>query len=81
MPIYEYQCDKCQGTFEELVRNEADEPTKCPSCGSKRIHRKLSVSSAPHSSSSAGDSCPARDAGCEHQHGPGCGCCCHGHGH
>lgn len=79
MPIYEYQCDKCQGAFEELVRNEADEPTKCPSCGSKRIHRKLSVSSAPHSS--AGDSCPARDAGCEHQHGPGCGCCCHGHGH
>ncbi len=79
MPIYEYTCNDCAQNFEELVRGNA-EPEKCPSCGSRAIHRKLSVPASPHSS---GLGCATRDAGlCEPSAPSGCGCggcCCHHH--
>ena len=45
MPIYEYTCRKCDGKFEQLVRSmkAADEPQKCPKCGSDQTARNLSV--------------------------------------
>lgn len=43
MPLYEYQCKKCEKTFETLVSaSKADEPQECPECGSKETSRKLS---------------------------------------
>ena len=44
MPIYEYGCKKCGNGF-ELMRPLADrdKASKCPSCGSRSIARKLSV--------------------------------------
>lgn len=40
MPMYDYRCTICNGTFEELVRNAAAE-VKCPTCGSPRVERLL----------------------------------------
>lgn len=43
MPIYEYQCDKCGKTTEVFQLRSTDAPpTKCPRCGSKKIHRLVS---------------------------------------
>ena len=34
MPIYEYQCPKCQHTFEEWVKaSESHGQEPCPKCG------------------------------------------------
>ena len=61
MPIYEYTCAKCKGKFEQLVRSmkAADEPVKCPECGSDKTARSLSVfavSSADGGGAGAGGS-------------------------
>ncbi|MDR2077048.1 MAG: zinc ribbon domain-containing protein [Desulfovibrio sp.] len=40
MPIYEYACPSCGGTFEELVFGDADPP--CPECGSSQAARLMS---------------------------------------
>jgi len=44
MPIYEYRCEECEERFEKLVRSSAQpcEPV-CPKCGSKQVHKALSV--------------------------------------
>ncbi len=43
MPLYEYRCDACDQTFEELrSSSEADAAIECPSCESRRTARKLS---------------------------------------
>ena len=44
MPIYEYQCASCKGSFELLVRS--DTPIACPSCQSRRVVKKLSLFAA-----------------------------------
>ncbi len=31
MPIYEYECNECQGCFEKLVFG--DDEVECPDCG------------------------------------------------
>lgn len=52
MPMYEYVCVACGTEFDEFARSmDAVEPISCPSCGSKRTERKLSVFAAPHSAS------------------------------
>ncbi len=43
MPIYEYQCQKCQGVF-EILQGFNDKPArKCESCGGK-LKRLISLS-------------------------------------
>ena len=42
MPIFEYQCKKCEEIFEELVLKDEDIPRKCPKCGSKIIKKLFS---------------------------------------
>lgn len=43
MPMYEYRCDACGRTFEELrSSSEADAAIECPSCESQRTSRRLS---------------------------------------
>ena len=69
MPIYEFECRKCNKTFEKLLKRmdeKAKEP--CPSCGSKDTARKLSVFAATASSGSKRDSAPQ---GCGRCGGPG----------
>ncbi len=41
MPLYDFQCNDCQKTFELLVRGSAA-PT-CPSCGSQRLEKLVSL--------------------------------------
>ena len=52
MPLYEYRCDACGRTFEELRSSgEADATISCPSCESDRTARKLSTFAASAGSS------------------------------
>jgi putative FmdB family regulatory protein len=42
MPVYEYACSKCKGTFDALVRDEKKK-VSCAKCGSAKVVRKYSV--------------------------------------
>jgi putative FmdB family regulatory protein len=46
MPIYEYQCEKCNNDFEKLIFNRKDESVDCPDCGNKKVKRLLSTTRA-----------------------------------
>jgi len=44
MPLYEYQCKKCEQKFEALVSfKNADNSVKCPNCDSDETSRLLST--------------------------------------
>lgn len=44
MPIYEFDCESCQHSFEELVANpQAVEEVLCPKCDSGNITKKISL--------------------------------------
>ena len=44
MPIFEYQCQKCQAIFESLqLSRSTEEDTECPQCGSDRTERIVST--------------------------------------
>jgi len=44
MPIYEYRCQHCHQPFQKLQPMSAGkEGVTCPSCGSRRVERQLSV--------------------------------------
>lgn len=40
MPLYSYQCTKCDKEFELLV--SASDVPACPTCGSKKLERLMS---------------------------------------
>lgn len=73
MPIYEYECVKCGGRVEALIRNEKDVPATCAKCGGtlKKALSGFSVAMAGqgprHEPSAACGSCCA--SGCPHAHG------------
>ncbi|MEM7474140.1 MAG: zinc ribbon domain-containing protein [Planctomycetota bacterium] len=52
MPLYEYDCKKCESKVEVLVRGSEEKP-ECPECGSKRLTKLLSVAAAPNTNSSS----------------------------
>ena len=54
MPIYEYQCQKCSGNFEQLIM-KADEKAACPDCGSKKVSRLMSNFRRSSGADSIGD--------------------------
>jgi putative FmdB family regulatory protein len=66
MPLYEYECQECQKTFEKLVRNS--DPVECPHCRSQRLQRLLSVPAKPPASQSLPMSCNSSGPPC----GPSC---------
>jgi putative FmdB family regulatory protein len=43
MPMFDFTCQKCQTTFEALVRK--DNMPACPACGSSEIEKQLSLPS------------------------------------
>ncbi len=49
MPMYEYQCNKCQSRFEELCSHDAP-PPKCPWCRSDDTRRLMSAATAMYGS-------------------------------
>jgi putative FmdB family regulatory protein len=49
MPLYEYTCQQCNHSFDELrPMAEADNASSCPVCESKEVNRGLSAIAAPH---------------------------------
>lgn len=66
MPLYEYQCQKCEHTFEALVFN--GEAVECPECQAEKVERLLSVPAKPRESGSLPMSCNPKAPPC----GPGC---------
>jgi len=42
MPIYEFKCDKCKSTFEQLTKESKNDST-CPVCG-YQSHKIISIS-------------------------------------
>jgi putative FmdB family regulatory protein len=43
MPIYEYQCQQCQGYFQKLVRGFSDPvDLACPRCHTTSVQRRVS---------------------------------------
>jgi len=47
MPIYEYACDACGKSFEELIIRRSDEAeVSCPACRGRKISRLMSRSSS-----------------------------------
>lgn len=51
MPLYEYTCESCGAECELLVRREAKTPA-CPTCGERKLTKKLSTFAA-HAKSAA----------------------------
>lgn len=64
MPIFEYVCKGCSHPFEAITRGS--QAPSCPSCGGKKLEKKLSVFAV----SSGRRSDPAPSGGCG---GGGCG--------
>ena len=59
MPIFEYQCEECNATFERLIlRPLTAAQMTCPQCGSPRTAKVLSTFST-----TAGSSAPAGNTG------------------
>jgi len=61
MPIYEYQCKKCERKFETLVSSsKTNDSIECPSCGSDETTKLLSsfCASVGTRSASGKSSCP-----------------------
>ncbi|NOX97872.1 MAG: zinc ribbon domain-containing protein [Nitrospirae bacterium] len=57
MPIYEFQCQKCQEEFEVLFRSFREEKNvSCPQCGSGKVDRLLSLFGLKAGSTSKGSS-------------------------
>jgi putative FmdB family regulatory protein len=46
VPVYEFECEKCGGRFEELTASEIL-GIACPACGSERTQRLFSPVSPP----------------------------------
>jgi putative FmdB family regulatory protein len=46
MPLYDFHCEACGSTFEELTRADAPAPP-CPACGSADVQRKLGSFAGP----------------------------------
>jgi putative FmdB family regulatory protein len=43
MPIYEYQCNSCEHTFEEWQKMSDPRVETCPSCGKNEVERLVSA--------------------------------------
>ena len=68
MPIYEYQCQSCNKTFDHHSHTmNPPAAAECPGCKSKDTRRRLSVFAVAASSPN-----PAGAGG--HQHSGMCGC-------
>lgn len=64
MPIYEYQCEKCEQVFEAIVSRSESEPPACDKCGSRRVIRRISAANTIGSSSGkTNNACSAGSSG------------------
>ena len=73
MPIYEFHCEQCERDSEILVRSADWKDSKCPHCGSSKLHKKFST----FTSANAGDAPSGKKGGKGGGHC--CGGGCHAH--
>ncbi len=60
MPIYEYQCVKCNERFEVLQSISADNSgLSCPKCGEQKPQKMMSQFASSADVGSSGSSCSA----------------------
>jgi len=59
MPIYEYECNKCDDRF-ELHREitDSDSEIRCPKCGTENPRRVFSMFVTSYSNMAYAPSCP-----------------------
>jgi len=60
MPIFEYTCEKCKGSFELLVRASERDAATCPKCKTRTLSRRIStfaVAGGEHGKGKGGDAC------------------------
>jgi putative FmdB family regulatory protein len=43
MPIFEYQCKKCQHKFELMIKTKEEDPGACPNCGNRQLTKLFST--------------------------------------
>jgi putative FmdB family regulatory protein len=61
MPIYEYQCSRCEHVFEELILRASDEAElACPSCQQDEPVRILSAAAVSSGGGDVGGGCVPR---------------------
>jgi len=63
VPIFEYACSSCGGSFELLVRGGTR--VACPSCSSEAVVKKLSLFAAHTKKAAAVPSCHTGGEGCD----------------
>ncbi|RKX24815.1 MAG: zinc ribbon domain-containing protein [Candidatus Zixiibacteriota bacterium] len=65
MPLFEYKCNDCGHTFEELVSSHSQK-ISCPKCNSENAQRQLSAfaTSAPRGGSPRSDSSSSTQSSC-----------------
>jgi putative FmdB family regulatory protein len=73
MPIYEFRCEKCKYTFEDLVRSST-ESVPCPKCEGK-VKRLLSACVSHVAGGSSAPSTGHSSGGCGGCHGGSCSSC------
>ncbi len=59
MPLFEFSCNACGETFEEITSSTTEQDITCPKCGSKDVKKLVSatVVTRKGSSFSSGGSC------------------------
>ncbi len=74
MPIYEFICRDCQSNFDRLIPASQRDKTDCPTCGSEKTARKISLT-APAQVKTGGASRAFEGQGCGAVNccGGGCG--------
>ena len=58
MPIFEYQCKKCEHVTTFLESFNGKKPHECEECGSRNTVKLVSTFATRVTASSAGPSCP-----------------------
>lgn len=65
MPIYEFQCNQCGKTFEQLVfSSDKEDRCTCPECGETDICKLMSCFACGSSSGTGADDLKGISSGC-----------------
>ena len=57
MPIYEFRCKECRNDFKKLRRAYETDEIACPTCGTERVIRVLSVTAQTSAEADASTAC------------------------
>ena len=73
MPIYEFHCKACRQEFKTLRARDQLSDVKCPTCGTERVARLLSVT-AQTQSRALPEACGMPGGGCCAMNPDACAC-------